>query len=190
MPKETNEDKQYPVKSLHDFLFELDKEWTKFRNGTLIGLASSGILFIVVVWLTVKNQAFRAWIRRFCAFNHCRRLLRLQHLRNVLAVSFLQQVGTPNRLASAYGRANDVGKTRRNQGLMYIFGAHQKCGFLFKDKNKEANHGSKLEVKKEMVTLSRKNKIAIAAIIAIAIVLMITVPYVSAQTMQTTLFQT
>lgn len=41
----------YPVKSLHDFLFELDKEWSKFRNGTLIGLISSGFLFLVVLWL-------------------------------------------------------------------------------------------------------------------------------------------
>jgi hypothetical protein len=44
-------DKPYPVKSLHDFLFELDREWSKFRNGTLIGLLSSGFLFVVVLWL-------------------------------------------------------------------------------------------------------------------------------------------
>jgi hypothetical protein len=39
-----------------------------------------------------------------------------------------------------------------------------------------------LEVKDEMVTLSKKSKIIIAAVAAIAIVLMVTVPYVSAQT--------
>jgi len=44
-------DKVYPVKSLHDFLFELDKEWSKFRNGTLITLISSGVMFVFVVWL-------------------------------------------------------------------------------------------------------------------------------------------
>lgn len=54
MPEETSEQKEYPVKSLHDFLFELEKEWTKFRNGTLIGLASSVILFLVVVWLILR----------------------------------------------------------------------------------------------------------------------------------------
>jgi hypothetical protein len=54
MPQNPNEEKIYPVKSLHDFLFELDKEWTKFRNGTLIGLASSGILFLLVVWLLLR----------------------------------------------------------------------------------------------------------------------------------------
>lgn len=58
MSKENPEDKQYPVKSLHDFLFELEKEWTKFRNGTLIGLASSVILFIVVVWLILRIRHF------------------------------------------------------------------------------------------------------------------------------------
>ncbi len=58
MAKETSEDKQYPVRSLHDFLSELDKEWTKFRNGTLIGLVSSGILFIVVVWLLIRTRHF------------------------------------------------------------------------------------------------------------------------------------
>src|ERR1700690_860232 len=54
MAKESKDEKIYPVKSLHDFLFELDKEWTKFRNGTLIGLASSGILCLLVVWLLLR----------------------------------------------------------------------------------------------------------------------------------------
>ena len=48
---ENKNGKAYPVKSLHDFLFELDREWSKFRNGTLIGLLSSGFLFVVVLWL-------------------------------------------------------------------------------------------------------------------------------------------
>ena len=58
MTEKSNEQKQYPVRSLHDFLFELDKEWTKFRNGTLIGLASSAILFIVVLWLILRTRHF------------------------------------------------------------------------------------------------------------------------------------
>jgi hypothetical protein len=58
MAKEASEDKLYPVKSLHDFLSELDKEWTKFRNGTLIGLFSSGILFLLVVWLLLRTRHF------------------------------------------------------------------------------------------------------------------------------------
>ncbi len=56
MTKENNGERVYPVKSLHDFLFELDKEWTKFRNGTLIGLVSSGILFIIVVGLILRTR--------------------------------------------------------------------------------------------------------------------------------------
>ena len=59
MSEEKNEEKQqYPVKSLHDFLFELDKEWTKFRNGTLIGLSSSVILFLVVLYLILRTRHF------------------------------------------------------------------------------------------------------------------------------------
>ncbi|MBT0159345.1 hypothetical protein G4O51_05100 [Candidatus Bathyarchaeota archaeon A05DMB-2] len=57
MTEEKNE-KVYPVKSLHDFLFELDKEWSKFRNGTLIGLISSGILFVIVLWLILRTRVF------------------------------------------------------------------------------------------------------------------------------------
>jgi len=58
MAKENKDEKVYPVKSLHDFLFELDKEWTKFRNGTVIGLVSSGILFIIVVGLLLRTRHF------------------------------------------------------------------------------------------------------------------------------------
>jgi len=47
-------DKVYPVKSLHEFLYELDKEWSKFRNGTIISLVSSGFLFLLVVWILLR----------------------------------------------------------------------------------------------------------------------------------------
>lgn len=57
MSEEKN-DKVYPVKSLHDFLFELDREWGKFRNGTLISLLSSGILFLLVVWILLRIRHF------------------------------------------------------------------------------------------------------------------------------------
>ena len=51
-------DKVYPVKSLHEFLYELDKEWNKFRNGTLISLISSGVLFVVVVGILIRIRHF------------------------------------------------------------------------------------------------------------------------------------
>jgi hypothetical protein len=50
MAKERAED-SYPIRSLHDFLFELDKEWGKFRNGSLITLISSAIMFVFVIFL-------------------------------------------------------------------------------------------------------------------------------------------
>ena len=56
MSKDANGEKLYPVKSLHDFMFELNREWTKFRNGTLIGLVSSGVLFLVVVSLILRTR--------------------------------------------------------------------------------------------------------------------------------------
>ena len=57
MSKENN-DKVYPVKSLHEFLYALDREWSKFRNGTLISLISSSILFLVVIWVILRTRHF------------------------------------------------------------------------------------------------------------------------------------
>ena len=39
-------DRAYPVRSLHDFLSELDEEWNKFRTGSLIGLIVSCVLLV------------------------------------------------------------------------------------------------------------------------------------------------
>ena len=68
MTKETDENKLYPVKSLHDFLFELNQEWTKFRNGTFIALISSGILFIIVILLILSVRHFRLGLIDFGIF--------------------------------------------------------------------------------------------------------------------------
>ncbi len=40
----------YPLKSLHDFLNELDKEWDVFRTASLIGMITSGILLAFVIF--------------------------------------------------------------------------------------------------------------------------------------------
>ena len=56
MSKEISDEKHYPVRSLHDFMFELNHEWTKFRNGTLIGLISSGVLFLAVISLILRTR--------------------------------------------------------------------------------------------------------------------------------------
>ena len=68
MPEENSEDKLYPVKSLHDFLSELDQEWTKFRNGSMLALVSSGILFIIVVWLILSIRHFHLGFLDFVFF--------------------------------------------------------------------------------------------------------------------------
>jgi len=44
---EKEPEKPYLVRSLHDFLSELDKEWVKFRTGSLIGMIASGVLLLV-----------------------------------------------------------------------------------------------------------------------------------------------
>jgi len=41
--------KPYPLKSLHDFLTELDREWDKFKTGSLIGMVTSGVLLVFLV---------------------------------------------------------------------------------------------------------------------------------------------
>ena len=46
---EEEHEKTYPVKSLHDFLSELDREWSKFRTGSLVGMIASGVLLVFFV---------------------------------------------------------------------------------------------------------------------------------------------
>ena len=45
MSKDESE-RKYPVRSLHDFLSELDEEWNKFRTGSLVGLIVSCVLLV------------------------------------------------------------------------------------------------------------------------------------------------
>ncbi len=58
MTQEQN-DKVYPVKSLHDFLYELDREWGKFRNGTLISMCASAFLLLVVFFFILRARVLR-----------------------------------------------------------------------------------------------------------------------------------
>ena len=44
--KEEEGGRAYPVRSLHDFLSELDEEWNKFRTGSLVGFIVSCILLV------------------------------------------------------------------------------------------------------------------------------------------------
>jgi len=44
------ESENFPLKSLHDFLSELDKEWAKFRTASLIGIITSGMLIVFLIF--------------------------------------------------------------------------------------------------------------------------------------------
>ena len=46
---EEKPERPYPVRSLHDFLNELNKEWDKFRTGSLVGMVTSGALLVFFV---------------------------------------------------------------------------------------------------------------------------------------------
>jgi hypothetical protein len=40
------QEKRYPLRSLHDFLYELNEEWDRFRTGSLIGVIVSFTLLL------------------------------------------------------------------------------------------------------------------------------------------------
>ncbi|MBS7633616.1 hypothetical protein CW693_04850 [Candidatus Bathyarchaeota archaeon] len=46
---EEKHEKTYPVRTLHDFLSELDREWSKFRTGSLVSMIASGVLLVFFV---------------------------------------------------------------------------------------------------------------------------------------------
>ncbi len=48
---------QYPLRSLHDFLYELDREWNRFRTGSLIGVIVSFLLLLVSFLLMLNALA-------------------------------------------------------------------------------------------------------------------------------------
>jgi hypothetical protein len=58
----TEEENQiYPLKSLHDFLNELNFEWEKFRRAALIGIITSGIL---IIFLFLRILGILSLLRR------------------------------------------------------------------------------------------------------------------------------
>jgi len=46
---EEKPERLYPLKSLHDFLTELDREWDKFKMGSLIGMITCGALLVFLI---------------------------------------------------------------------------------------------------------------------------------------------
>ncbi len=56
---EENKDELYPVRTLHEFLYEIKKEWGKLKKGSLISISISSLLFvafILVLIRTIKNS--------------------------------------------------------------------------------------------------------------------------------------
>ncbi len=53
MTQQENE-KAYPVKTLHQFLSELDREWSRFKRGALISLFISSMLIIALVFVSIR----------------------------------------------------------------------------------------------------------------------------------------
>lgn len=55
MTEKEKRERPYPLRSLHDFLSELDREWSKFRTGTLISMIASGafLVFFVLRFLLI-----------------------------------------------------------------------------------------------------------------------------------------
>jgi cobalamin biosynthesis protein CobD/CbiB len=54
------QEKVYPLRSLHDFLYELDKEWDRFRTGSLIGVIVTCILLLASFLLMLAALRERA----------------------------------------------------------------------------------------------------------------------------------
>jgi len=46
---EDNIGKKLPVRSLHEFLFEISQEWSSFRTGSLVTVILSGILILLLL---------------------------------------------------------------------------------------------------------------------------------------------
>jgi hypothetical protein len=47
MEEKQREEAKLPLRSIHDFLFEIDSEWGSFRTGSLLSLVTTVLLFIV-----------------------------------------------------------------------------------------------------------------------------------------------
>lgn len=56
---EEKPERPYPLRTIHDFLSELDREWDKFRVGSLIGMVASGVLLVFL--LPRVFRAMRPW---------------------------------------------------------------------------------------------------------------------------------
>ena len=47
MTEKQREEAQLPLRSIHDFLFEIESEWNSFRTGSLLSLIVNILLFLL-----------------------------------------------------------------------------------------------------------------------------------------------
>jgi hypothetical protein len=59
--KKDKQEPKYPVRTMHDFLDELNSEWDRFRTGSLIGVIVSGILLLFSLTRLLGALRDRAW---------------------------------------------------------------------------------------------------------------------------------
>lgn len=57
--KEDKERETYPLRTLHDFLLDLEREWDKFRTGSLVGIILSALLLFFIVRMLNLRLLFR-----------------------------------------------------------------------------------------------------------------------------------
>ena len=57
--KVDREKETYPLRTLHDFLLDLEREWDKFRTGSLVGIVLSGLLLFFIVRMINLRLLFR-----------------------------------------------------------------------------------------------------------------------------------
>lgn len=47
MTEKEREEASLPLRSIHDFLFEIESEWSSFRTGSLLSLITTILLFLI-----------------------------------------------------------------------------------------------------------------------------------------------
>ena len=59
--KKDKQEPRYPVRTMHDFLDELNSEWDRFRTGSLIGVIVAGILLLFSLTRLLAALRTKAW---------------------------------------------------------------------------------------------------------------------------------
>jgi hypothetical protein len=56
------EDRDLPIKGIHDFLTEIDQEWSRFKTGSLLSIATICLLFLMFIpryfVLTIRQPGY------------------------------------------------------------------------------------------------------------------------------------